>query len=151
MAEASFGDRLQKALSVRSVSRTDLAKVLRTPDGGLGISTSAIGQVVRGESNAMSAENTVRAARFLRISPFWLATGEGPMEEAGVHARAPEPPPYLDVDVVRRMGQLLARVDPALRDVAADLLAGWARSGGDETRADLLLGLLAKSGKQQAA
>lgn len=148
----TFGERLLEALSARSISRADLARVLRGPDGKMGISQSAVGQVIRGESNAMSAENTLRAARHLKVSAFWLATGEGRMDEPEpVLVRAPEPPPYTDFDVVRRMGQLLARVDDDLRGAVGDVLAGWARNGGDEGRQGVLLDLLSRKTKQRAA
>jgi transcriptional regulator with XRE-family HTH domain len=71
-----FGDRLTKALAIANESRDGLAKAL-------GISVQAISQVINGITKAMTAENTLRAARHLRVSAWWLATGEGSPQ--GVH------------------------------------------------------------------
>jgi len=69
-AREGFGDRLAKALALADESRDGLASAL-------GISVQAISQVVTGASKAMSAENTVNAARHLSVSAIWLATGQG--------------------------------------------------------------------------
>ena len=69
----SYGQRLQKALDHAQVSRLDLA-------AALGISVQAVGQVITGKSVSFTAENHSRAAEFLRVNHFWLATGEGAME-----------------------------------------------------------------------
>lgn len=43
----------------------------------------AIGQVIRGDTGALTAENSARAARALGVDHYWLATGEGePLENA---------------------------------------------------------------------
>ncbi len=39
-------------------------------------------QMLTGSSKALTAENTAKAARFLRVDWYWLATGEGEMEPA---------------------------------------------------------------------
>jgi transcriptional regulator with XRE-family HTH domain len=65
-----YGDRLAEAINIAGASRKDVAKAL-------GISVQAVGQAVRGETNAHTAENQARAARLLGVDYFWLATGEG--------------------------------------------------------------------------
>lgn len=52
---------------------TDRAKLAKA----CGISVQAVGQVLLGKSKAFSADSSARAARFLRVDPYWLATGEG--------------------------------------------------------------------------
>jgi plasmid maintenance system antidote protein VapI len=77
----AFGQRLVKALVLAKKERKDLA-------AHLGVSVQSIGQVINGPTVAMTAENAARSARFLGVSTFWLATGEGsPMEvRAGINA-----------------------------------------------------------------
>jgi transcriptional regulator with XRE-family HTH domain len=66
----NYGKRLEKSIELAKSSRKAVAKAA-------GVSVQAIGQVIRGETSALTAENHVRAARFLEIDSFWLATGEG--------------------------------------------------------------------------
>ena len=66
----SYGDRLQKAMELSGKSRGDLARAL-------GKSVQAIGQCIRGETGAFTAENSARAAALCRVDHYWLATGDG--------------------------------------------------------------------------
>lgn len=64
-----FGDRLQTALDLAKKDRRALAE-------HLGISVQAVGQTVTGKTKNFTAANTARAARFLGVNWYWLATGE---------------------------------------------------------------------------
>lgn len=66
----TYGERLEHALALAKKDRAALGKEL-------GISIQAIGQVIAGKTKALTAENSVRAARFLDVDQVWLATGEG--------------------------------------------------------------------------
>jgi transcriptional regulator with XRE-family HTH domain len=44
---------------------------------GIGTTPQAIAQVLKGETKALTAENTAKAAKFLNVDWFWLATGNG--------------------------------------------------------------------------
>jgi len=68
----TYGDRLEQALQLAGRSRKDLC-------GAIGITLQALGQVLSGKTKALTSENSARAARFLRVSHYWLATGEGEM------------------------------------------------------------------------
>lgn len=68
-----YSERLKAAMDARSTSVTQLAS-------GMGVSYQAVKRVIDGLSKAFSAANNTKAAAFLRISPDWLATGEGAME-----------------------------------------------------------------------
>ncbi|WP_296228565.1 hypothetical protein [Ralstonia sp. UBA689] len=68
--KGTYGDRLQHALTIAKRTRQELAAALH-------ISEQAIGQVLLGNTKALVAENSARAARFLGVDHFWLATGEG--------------------------------------------------------------------------
>lgn len=70
-----YSDRLNAALKARSTSISQLA-------AGMGVSYQAVKRVLDGLSKAFSAANNTKAAAFLRISPDWLATGQGDMEAA---------------------------------------------------------------------
>ncbi|WP_196303116.1 helix-turn-helix domain-containing protein [Ralstonia solanacearum] len=72
----TYGERLQTALKLSHQTRTTLAQ-------HLGISEQAIGQVILGSTKALTAENSARAARFLRVDDLWLATGEGEPTDSG--------------------------------------------------------------------
>lgn len=68
-----FGERLQIALAHSKRSRAWLAKKL-------GVSESAIGLVINGQTKALTAANAVKAAALLNVNALWLAAGEGEME-----------------------------------------------------------------------
>lgn len=150
----NFGDRLSRALEASGKTRAELAKVLRSSKGTMGISVSAIGQAINGLSKAFNAENTVRAARFLNVNALWLAADEGPMrprEEGALRlvAAEPAPTPYpTDSAVLEQFALLLARVPRPMRAAFSDVLAGWAADGGTPDRTPALLALLASPGKQ---
>lgn len=66
----TYGERLQLALDLAGRDRSELAKAL-------GISVQAVGQTLRGETKAHTAENCAEAAKFLNVDPYWLATDKG--------------------------------------------------------------------------
>ena len=66
----NYGARLDEALQLARKERLELADAI-------GVSVQAVGQVIAGKTKALTAENTARAARFLDVDAFWLATGEG--------------------------------------------------------------------------
>jgi transcriptional regulator with XRE-family HTH domain len=71
----SFKERLTTAMERVKCDRAKLAKEL-------GVSVQAVGAVLLGDSKALSAANTAKAARFLGVDWYWLATGEGQIEPA---------------------------------------------------------------------
>jgi transcriptional regulator with XRE-family HTH domain len=74
-----FKERLKAALDHAKLGSE--ADARRQLGEALGVSAAAISQVLTGSTRAMTAENTAKAARFLGVSIYWLATGEGPMLE----------------------------------------------------------------------
>jgi transcriptional regulator with XRE-family HTH domain len=68
-----FKERLAHAIKRANASRTQLVQAL-------GVSSQAISQVLAGDTRALTAENTAKAARFLQVDWYWLATGEGSPE-----------------------------------------------------------------------
>ena len=54
----------------------------RTMAAALGVSVQAIGQTLSGATRALTAENCAKAAQFLGVDQFWLATGIGEMRPA---------------------------------------------------------------------
>lgn len=145
---STFGERLEQALAFSQRDRAGLIAVLRGPNGKLGISSSALSQVLTGGSKAMSAENCVRAARYLGVSSWWLATGEGPMVEhapttqAEVREELATYRKLTDDALLSELAQLLARVPVHIRAPFADVLHGWAMSGAADDRRPALLALL---------
>lgn len=66
----TFGERLGYALELRGVARKTLAAVL-------GVSVQAVNQMINSPTGAMTAANTAKASRYLKVNNYWLATGEG--------------------------------------------------------------------------
>lgn len=69
----TYGDRLKVALAHTGKDRASLA-------AAIGVSVQSIGQVMLGDTKALTAENSARAARYLGVDGYWLATGEGQMQ-----------------------------------------------------------------------
>lgn len=65
-----YKDRLTQALALARRSTKDLQE-------HLGVSYQAMKKLENGKTKAFSAENNARAARFLDVDAYWLATGEG--------------------------------------------------------------------------
>ena len=78
----SYGQRLKNALDCSGKGRKELADAI-------GRSVQAVGDVINGKSKAFTAENNAKAAEFLRVSSFWLATGEGQMSDFGAPIASP--------------------------------------------------------------
>ena len=72
---STFGGRLAYALELSKKDRKALATALNT-------TVQAVGQVINGDTKSMTAENAARAARFMEVSGFWLATGDGEPQKA---------------------------------------------------------------------
>jgi hypothetical protein len=68
--EQTFGWRLEVALGIAQMSRVELGDAI-------GMTPAGVGQVINGQSRAMNAANTAKAAKALGVNWFWLATGEG--------------------------------------------------------------------------
>lgn len=66
----TYGQRLDRALKLAGKERPELARKLD-------ISVQAVSQVINGRTVALTAENSAKAARFLNVDGYWLATGIG--------------------------------------------------------------------------
>lgn len=141
----TFAERLARAMTVAGKNRNELAKVLRSTTGKMGISPSGIGQLLDGKSKSMTAENCARAARFLGVNSYWLATGEGSIAEpANLPLLAAEPAPLFEnpEDLLGRFAALLARVPDTMRPSFADVLHAWVLTGGKGGQDDRTAALL---------
>lgn len=92
----TYADRLLLAMSQRNVDVTTLAKAL-------GMSYQGVKRVADGKSKAFTAANNEEAAHFLRVSPRWLATGQGDMDAGAVRAPDPWPLPFVEEADVRAL------------------------------------------------
>lgn len=70
-----YVERLELALKHAQVTPKDLQL-------HLGVSYQAMKKLMGGVSKSLSAENHARAARFLGVNSYWLATGEEGMTSA---------------------------------------------------------------------
>ena len=82
--KSTYGQRLEQALTTSGKDRQELAD-------DLGISVQAVSQVLLGKTKALTAENSSRAAKFLGVDSFWLATGSGSLASTEV---ADQPWPF---------------------------------------------------------
>lgn len=69
---SAFGARLRSARLKAGLTQVDLAEAV-------GMSQSALAET---ETRALGSTLTVQLAKVLRVSPEWLATGDGSMEPA---------------------------------------------------------------------
>lgn len=68
-----YWDRLQAAMKYAGVSVRDL-------QDHLNVSYQAMKKLADGKTKSLTAANHERAARFLKVNAYWLATGEESME-----------------------------------------------------------------------
>lgn len=110
---ANYGERLNDAMKLRTVSTSMLAKEI-------GITYQAVKKILDGKSAALSAENNAKAAKYLQINSYWLATGEDAMAipEASTAAA-------LSV-LIQRLSHELQTVDAANRPLLAHAIKSWA-------------------------
>lgn len=73
----TYSDRLILAMERRGVNVTALSKAV-------GLTYQGVKRVVDGQSKAFTAANNEMVARYLGVSPGWLATGRGDMEDESV-------------------------------------------------------------------
>jgi transcriptional regulator with XRE-family HTH domain len=92
--EKTYGARLEHALRLSGRERQQLADAIQ-------ISVQAIAQVIAGKTKALTAENSMRAAQFLQVNPYWLATGEGDPSPADVQPAQAENWPFKRIDIRR--------------------------------------------------
>ncbi len=83
----SYKQRLAHAISLARIPEREARAVLAA---ALEISPQAVGMVLTGKSKAFSADNSAKAARFLKVDHFWLATGEGEPRPPGLSEAAQE-------------------------------------------------------------
>lgn len=99
-----FKERLAHAMSIAGVNESTLAS-------RLGITYQAVKkQLKEGTKDGFSGPNTVRAARFLGVDAYWLATGEGPTPVASENLNADLP--------------LIQRIEGALRVLSESASSG---------------------------
>jgi hypothetical protein len=146
-------DRLIEVMDHMKWGPSDLRRVS-------GQSSSVISQWLGKGSKVIKTIGKIEAAHAIErasgYSAVWLANGNGPK-----FANPPYPGRDIptvgdlaanhrtDALVLRELGRLLARVPSDMRGSFADVLAGWARSGGAEDRTEALLALLGTSQKRQ--
>lgn len=109
------------------------------------------------KSRGISKDGALDAEREFGCMATWLLDGTGrsiPSHQSDNDTPlqlGDATPPYLSADeLLIQMGMLLARVPPTMRAPFADLLAGWATSGGTDDHRLALLALLGASRKRQA-
>lgn len=126
-------------------------------------SSSVVSQWMGKGSKQIKTIGKMEAAIYLErasgFSALWIAKGMGPKRvpvpgAATVHTlqplREPEAAPYGVMELLERLGMLLATVPPANRAAFADVLRGWAMDAGAADRIPALVALAAPLQKRQA-
>ena len=116
---SKFEDRLEEAMALAGKSAKELATVLISQKTGtLGPSVQAVYAALKGRSKSMTAENVARAARFLGVDMFWLATGVGSAKERVGQSLDPD-----QLYVIERMSKL-SRYHIEMLTIAVDAFSG---------------------------
>lgn len=76
MKPIGYSGRLRLAIDDAQVTVRDLASQI-------GVTTQAVYKVLRGQSHSLQAAHHLRAAKFLKVEPRWLADGVGPRIAGG--------------------------------------------------------------------
>jgi SOS-response transcriptional repressor LexA len=92
----TYGKRLKEALSYRERDRKWLSLQI-------GVSVQAIGQVIQGKTNALTASNHDRTATVLDVSPIWLSSGIGSML---THTAEEPRAPYGNTETLPNLGKV---------------------------------------------
>lgn len=144
-------DRLQEVMNANGWDRQDLVRVS-------GQSSSVVSQWLGHGSKVIKSIGKQEAAEAIAAASgycaLWLAKGKGPKHPAAItklEARSTQGVYATPLQVLAQMQQLLTTVDPELRGSFADILHGWARTGGAEDRSGALMALLRASEKQRRA
>lgn len=103
----SLKDRLAHALSVRGHKQQALATAA-------GVKPPSANGWLSGESVSMKAEPALKAAKFLKVRPWWLIFGEGPMDLDAVATVEAE-----------RLDQIEASGVSAWRETALKMAEEW--------------------------
>ena len=73
----NYGERLNHSLERSKKSRRELAERINVSPQAIGMIITSAG----GKERRLSSENHLQAANFLSVSPYWLSTGEGGIDE----------------------------------------------------------------------
>ncbi|PTT91076.1 hypothetical protein DBR42_04610 [Pelomonas sp. HMWF004] len=112
-----YADRLKKAMEDANVTVAALAR-------GMKLSYQGVKKVLEGRSNAFNAANNDQAARFLGVSPSWLATGRGPKrmpDNVGHHVAEPDAT-FNGIKLTDRALSLATRFDALTNELHAATL-----------------------------
>jgi phage repressor protein C with HTH and peptisase S24 domain len=98
----NLNERLKLAMSDPKVTGTALSKACK-------VSTATVSEWLSGEIKEIKSTNLLAAAKFLNISPEWLASGVGPMRKTYVY----EPFPALSVQEPLKTYEINLQNNPA--------------------------------------
>lgn len=107
-----YCDRLKEAMTDEHVTVAALA-------AHMNLSYQAVKKVLDGKTNAFTASNNDIAARFLKVSPSWLATGRLPKRPAASTAAAEAGPASIEAGLSPRALSLAKRFDGLTEPAAA--------------------------------
>lgn len=153
---STLTDRLQEVMTHMGWEHQDLMRASRQSSS---VVSQWLGKTNKPIKTIGKLEAAIHLERATGYSALWLAKGLGPkhVHAAPTGGRSPliaadvGPGMYSPSEVLEQMRQLLLKVPRPMRGAFADVLAGWAASGGTDDRAPALLALLTAPDKQQRA
>lgn len=144
----TYGERLDAALAVRRPNDKNPRQWLADQ---IDISVQAVGQVIKGKTKALTAENHEKAVMALGCSGLWLATGQGEM--AAPHNPAsvqqPERPPAL-AQALKVVATHLNQLAGDRREFVAQHLQTLARAPDSKLALESLMKALDNSAASQS-
>lgn len=142
--EAAWKHRLKTLGPGESISQAELARVC-------GIKAPSVSGWFSGASKNIDGVNLIKAARYLRVRPEWLALGEKPMTDAEpVPAASPTPLEAITlVEAAEALAVHMHDMDDVARAAAAPLLTRMATKPDEAARAIEMLSRLVGLAAQQ--
>jgi transcriptional regulator with XRE-family HTH domain len=144
---AKLSERLQEVMDAKGWTHADLVRISQQ-------SSSVVSQWLgKGSKEIKSIGKLGAALRLSEASGYsavWIAEGVGPRMTTAFSATSllsplarEQPPPWRPhYEILSDLRKLLRDVPVEARSAFADLLAGWAKCGGEDDREQLLLALL---------
>ena len=122
--DQTYSERLAAAMKAAKCSTSGLSDAL-------GISYQAVKKVLDGKSASLTAENNAKAAKHLKASSDWLATGEGQMTipsltTPNIKFSLPAEDEADIVAALRVLDDHLKGLSPVLVDAGREVLRKWA-------------------------
>lgn len=151
---ATLKDRLEEVMRAMGWQHADVVRISQQ-------SSSVVSQWLGKGSKDIKTIGKLEAALYLErasgYSALWIAKGIGPKmaapsaSRAALHAGEPPASYATPAQAIAALRAVLATVPQPMRAAFGEVLAAWAKEGGQDDRSAALLALLTPPGKGQRA